>query len=147
MSLIAFAVQDHPETFSTAKQPHGLLVCLLGETVQLRSDGHPITSIEPVAVPEGEAAAVVEDVPITITPAELGRHHYRARTLDGVDYDVTLVACDPACIEWIEALPSPNPHSQSASPRQILTALARNDQGFTGRVEQLHNKPLANYGL
>jgi hypothetical protein len=147
MSLIAFAVQDHPETFTTAKQPHGLLVCLLGETVQLRSDGHPIVDIEPVAVPEGEPAAVLEDVPVTITPAELGRYHFRARTMDGVDYDVTLVVCDPACIAWIEALPSPNQFSRSASPRRILTELARNEQDFTGRVAELHSKPLANYGL
>jgi hypothetical protein len=147
MSLVAFSQADHPETFDTSKQPHGMIVCVLGETISLRSNSHPITSIEPVALPDGEPATVVEDVPVAITPVEVGRHHYRARTLDGVDTDVSILACDPACIAWIEALPSPNQHSRSRTPREILASLARFDQSFTGRVAELHGKPLANHGL
>jgi hypothetical protein len=147
MSLIGFAVQDHPEHFDTTKTPHGTVLCALGETVRLLSNSHPIVDVEPVAVPDGEPPAVMEDVPITITPAELGRHHYRVRTQDGLDTDVTIMAVEPAALAWVEALPSPSPHSVSASPRKILTELARFDQSFTGRVTELHGKALANYGL
>jgi hypothetical protein len=118
---------------------------LEGETLSVVSDGPPIVSITTVASPAGDPPVIDDEAtPCTIALAAVGRHHFRVRTGDGVDTDVSAIVCESAALDRINARTRDG--HRDVDRRRVLRELARNDQTFTGLASQLAGKPLENFG-
>lgn len=129
--------------FSTALNSPPFVEALLGESVSLASKSSPIESVSVVAAPNGDPPVIDDEAkPLTVTPAAVGRHHFRVHTIDGIDTDVSVIVCEPDCLDVIRGAP----HSAPVDKRRVLRQLAQFDAGFAGTTDELKTKHLANYG-
>jgi hypothetical protein len=144
MTIIAFTDPARPERFSTADDRPDMLDVVLGETVILRSDGHPITDITAVAVPSDDSYEPGEGDQIAITPLVVGRYHFNVKTNDGRDTPVSLIVCEP---ETLARIPDRSNSGHGAvNKRRVLRELGRFAPDFTGLAAQIENRNLAQYG-
>jgi len=119
---------------------------LPGETLAIRSNGVTIAATETVAAPAGTPPEIDDATPSApnITIAEVGRYHFRVTTTTGETADVSIIACESACLDW---LPTEQRSGGAAVDKtRVLRELARYELSFTGTAAELANKPLGNYG-